>query len=220
ADHSARGADGTTSRVYVGVDGQPAATLYFGDTLRVGVSAMIQGLREAGREVHLISGDDDAAVQAVAGALGLRHARGGLLPAEKAAYIDGLQQQGQRVAMVGDGVNDAAAMARAHLAVAVYTGAGLVKEAAHITLMRGDPDQLTAFFPLARRVDRKVVQNLGCAWIYNLISIPVAMSGLLTPLVAATAMLLSSLTVIGNTLLLLIKSPPTPGPTALPPSRS
>ncbi|MBR9982583.1 MAG: heavy metal translocating P-type ATPase metal-binding domain-containing protein, partial [Desulfatitalea sp.] len=68
ADHSARGADGTTSRVYVGVDGQPAATLYFGDTLRAGVSAMIQGLREAGREVHLISGDDDAAVQAVAGA--------------------------------------------------------------------------------------------------------------------------------------------------------
>jgi Cu2+-exporting ATPase/Cu+-exporting ATPase len=101
---------------------------------------------------------------------------------------------------VGDGINDAAAMARAHLAVAVHSGQGLVREAAHITLMRGDPAQLLDFFPLSGRVNRNVAQNLWCAWIYNLISIPIAMSGLLTPLVAATAMLLSSLTVIGNTL--------------------
>jgi Cu2+-exporting ATPase/Cu+-exporting ATPase len=104
--------------------------------------------------------------------------------------------------MIGDGVNDAAAMVRADLAVAVHSGAGLAREAAHITLMRGDPAQLLEFFPLSRQVNHKVVQNLWCAWVYNLISIPVAMSGLLTPLVAATAMLLSSLTVIGNTLLL------------------
>ena len=102
--------------------------------------------------------------------------------------------------MVGDGINDAAAMARAHLAVAVHSGQGLAREAAHITLMRGDPAQLLDFFPLSRRVNRSVAQNLWCAWIYNLVSIPIAMNGLLTPLVAATAMLLSSLTVIGNTL--------------------
>ena len=116
---------------------------------------------------------------------------------------DALCAKGYRVAMVGDGLNDAAAMTRAHLAVAVHSGQGLAKEAAHITLMRGDPAQLLDFFPLAQRVNRKVMQNLWCAWSYNLVSIPIAMSGLLTPLVAATAMLLSSLTVIGNTLLLI-----------------
>ena len=134
--------------------------------------------------------------------LGLSRARGGLLPADKADYIDRLSEGGRHVAMIGDGVNDAAAMVRADLAVAVHSGAGLAREAAHITLMRGDPAQLLDFFPLSRQVNRKVLQNLWCAWVYNLISIPVAMSGLLTPLVAATAMLLSSLTVIGNTLLL------------------
>jgi P-type E1-E2 ATPase len=132
----------------------------------------------------------------------LSQARGGLLPADKAHYIQSLTDQGRQVAMVGDGINDAAAMAVAHLAVAVHSGQGLAKEAAHITLMRGDPSQLLDFLPLSRQVNRKVLQNLWCAWIYNLVSIPVAMSGLLTPLVAATAMLLSSLTVIGNTLLL------------------
>lgn len=193
----------TTSRVYVGVDGRPAAVLHFGDRLRDGAPATIQWLRQRQLGLHLVSGDDPAAVAQTARRLGLNHAQGGLLPTAKAAYIDTLHQKGRRVAMVGDGINDAAAMTRAHLAVAVYSGAGLVKEAAHLTLMRGEPAQLRALFPLARRVNRKVLQNLGCAWIYNLISIPVAMAGLLTPLVAATAMLLSSLTVIGNTLILL-----------------
>jgi P-type E1-E2 ATPase len=163
---------------------------------------MVETLKQSAVDLHLVSGDAAASAGAVADTLGLTRVRGNLLPADKADYIDRLNQQGRHVAMVGDGVNDAAAMVRADLAVAVYSGAGLAKEAAHITLMRGDPAQLLDFFPLSRRVNRKVAQNLWCAWVYNLISIPVAMSGLLTPLVAATAMLLSSLTVIGNTLLL------------------
>jgi P-type E1-E2 ATPase len=150
----------------------------------------------------LISGDGDAATRAVARFAGLPHAKGGLMPADKADYVTTIIDRGQQVAMVGDGVNDAAAMARAHLAVAVHSGLGLAKEAAHVTLMRGDPAQLLDFFSLSHQVNAKVTQNLWCAWMYNLISIPIAMSGLLTPLVAATAMLLSSLTVIGNTLLL------------------
>lgn len=191
-----------TSRVFVSVDGHPAATLIFGDTIRPSVPAMLDALKHHVRDIHMISGDGDAATREVADAIGLIEAHGGLLPADKAAYIQRLKSQGRRVAMVGDGVNDAAAMAQSHLAVAVHSGQGLAKEAAHITLMRGDPAQLLEFFRLSRQVNRKVIQNLWCAWIYNLISIPVAMSGLLTPLIAATAMLLSSLTVIGNTLLL------------------
>ena len=189
-----------TSRVFLSVDNCPAATLIFGDTIRPAVASMVGALKQTSRDIHLVSGDGDAATREVARAIGLNQARGGLLPSNKADYIDRLTGQGRRVAMVGDGINDAAAMARAHLAVAVHSGQGLAREAAHITLMRGDPAQLLDFFPLSRRVNRKVTQNLWCAWIYNLISIPIAMNGLLTPLVAATAMLLSSLTVIGNTL--------------------
>jgi heavy metal translocating P-type ATPase len=170
-----------TSRVFIGIDNRPVATLRFGDTIRPTVPSMLNDLRRDFREIHLVSGDGDAATREVARRIGLNEARGNLMPPDKANYIDMLNTQGRQVAMVGDGVNDAAAMARAHLAVAVHSGQGLAREAAHITLMRGDPAQLLDFFPLARRVNRKVAQNLWCAWIYNLISIPVAMNGLLTP---------------------------------------
>jgi heavy metal translocating P-type ATPase len=190
------------SRVFLSIDNRPAATLIFGDTIRPTVPSMVDALKRNSRGIHLISGDGDAATREVARAIGINETQGGLLPSDKAHYIDALKERGRLVAMVGDGINDAAAMARAHLAVAVHSGQGLAREAAHITLMRGDPSQLLDFFPLSRQVNRKVAQNLWCAWIYNLISIPIAMNGMLTPLVAATAMLLSSLTVIGNTLLL------------------
>jgi cation transport ATPase len=94
-------------------------------------------------------------------------------------------------------------MAQAQLAIAVHSGSQLSRETADITLMRGDPAQIMDFLGLGRRVSAKIRQNLACAFIYNLIAIPVAMSGLLTPLVAVCAMLLSSLTVIGNTLRLM-----------------
>lgn len=203
ADAPEKDVDGVlTSRVFVSMDDCPAAVLFFGDSIRPSVPSLMTTLKRAFREIHLVSGDGDATTRTVGRSLGLKDVRGGLMPADKADYIQRLNRRGRLVAMVGDGVNDAAAMARAHLSAAVHSGQGLAKEAAHITLMRGDPAQLSDFFPLSRQVNRKVIQNLWCAWIYNLISIPVAMSGLLTPLVAATAMLLSSLTVIGNTLLL------------------
>jgi len=191
-----------TSRVFFSVNNRPAATFVFGDAIRPSVPSLVENLNAEFGDIHLISGDEDAATEAIARSIDLAHSRGGLMPADKADYVQMLMNQGRQVAMVGDGVNDAAAMARAHLAVAVHSGQALAKEAAHVTLMRGDPAQLLDFLPLALQVNRKIAQNLWCAWIYNLISIPVAMSGLLTPLVAATAMLLSSMTVIGNTLLL------------------
>jgi heavy metal translocating P-type ATPase len=195
-----------TSRVYMSVNTLPAAIFYLGDTIRPSVPSLVSVLKNESKELFIISGDESVVTRRAADSIGISNALGGLIPAEKAAFIDELRQQGRLTMMVGDGVNDAAAMARAYLAVAVHSGRPLAAEAAHLSLMRGDPAQLIDFFRLSRQVNRKVTQNLGCAWIYNLFSIPIAMSGLLTPLVAATAMLLSSLTVIGNTLLLARKN--------------
>jgi P-type E1-E2 ATPase len=113
--------------------------------------------------------------------------------------------------MIGDGINDAPALIQADLSMAVHSGSHLGKEVADVTLMRSDPLQVIEFFDLAERVNAKISQNLIFSLLYNTISIPVAMSGLLNPLIAVSAMLLSSLTVIGNTLLM-IKSHPTAVP--------
>ncbi len=192
--------DTPTSCVFLEVDGKLAATFYFGDAIRSSVPALIHHLKDYFEELAIVSGDGETVTRRVARGVGISMAKGNLLPADKAAYIETLTRNGRRPAMVGDGINDAAAMACAHLSVAVHSGQALAAEAAHLTLMRGDPAQLPTVFALSRQINGKVTQNLWCAWIYNLIGIPVAMSGLLTPLVAATAMLLSSLTVIGNTL--------------------
>jgi heavy metal translocating P-type ATPase len=195
-DHAGR------SAVYLSRDGRPWARLVFGDTLRAASVQTVRQLQRRGVEVALVSGDDPVATGRVAAAAGIATARGGLLPSEKVQFVKALQDSGRRVAMVGDGINDAPAMAQANLAVAVHSGSHLGKEAADVTLMRGDPHQLLDFFHLARLTNRKVVQNLWFSFLYNIIGIPVAMMGLLNPLVAVSAMLLSSLTVIGNTLLL------------------
>jgi heavy metal translocating P-type ATPase len=190
------------SPVYLGADGHVNAVLHFGDRVWETAPGLIAALQGRGLGTCLISGDTPAATRGVGDITGIMEAAGGLLPTDKAGYVARLQTQGRGVAMVGDGINDAPALARADLSVAVHRDASLAQQAADVTLMRGDPAQLLDFFSLARRVDAKVVQNLGCAWIYNLIGVPIAMSGLLNPLVAAAAMLLSSLMVIGNTLFL------------------
>ena len=190
------------SQVFIGQDDQVMATLYFGDRVWDTAPDLMRNLKGRDLELHLISGDTTAATQGIGELLGIGNIAGGLLPTEKADYVTRLLAKGPGVVMVGDGINDAPALAKADLSVAVHRDASLAQQAANVTLMRGDPAQLLDFFNLARLVNAKVVQNLGCAWIYNLVGIPIAMSGLLNPLIAATAMLLSSLTVIGNTLLL------------------
>jgi len=192
------------SEVVLSVDGQQWAVFYFGDTVRPSMRAAVQRLKQRGWQLQLLSGDDAGAVRAVADAVGIAHYDGGQLPQDKVARIRALQLQGRCVAMVGDGINDAPAMVQADLSVAVHSGAPLARQTAAITLMR-DPAQMLDFLDWAFQVDRKVRQNLWCALGYNVVSIPVAMAGLLSPLVAVTAMLLSSLTVIGNTLLLVRK---------------
>jgi heavy metal translocating P-type ATPase len=193
------------SRIFLSRNLEVCAVLWFGDQVRKSAGPLIRRLRDDGYVIHLISGDGQDAAAAVAAHLGIANARGDLSPQDKAGFVAGLQQKGRRVAMVGDGINDAPALAMADLSVAVHRDAALTQQAADLTLMRGDPGQLLDFLALAKRVNAKVTQNLGCAWVYNLIGIPIAMSGWLNPLVAVTAMLLSSLTVIGNTLLLVKK---------------
>jgi heavy metal translocating P-type ATPase len=190
------------STVYLSRDGALAAVFHFGDSLREGSPALIRQLEKAGYTLHLVSGDSDHTTRRVARHLGLANAQGGLMPQAKSTLIETLQARGRRVAMVGDGINDAPALARADLSVAVHRDASLARQAAAVTLMRGDPAQLLDFFALAQQVNATVSRNLAWAWVYNLVGVPIAMSGLLNPLISVTAMLLSSLTVIGNTLLL------------------
>ncbi len=184
---------------------QPAAIFIFGDRIRPTALNALKSLRQMGKKLAMISGDEPRAVKFVAEALEIQIFRGGLTPREKAEFIRELCRNGEKTAMVGDGVNDAPALACADLAVAVHSGYPLERETAGIILMRGDPAQLPELLDLARRVNRKITQNLGWALIYNLISIPIAVSGLLNPLVAVIAMLLSSLSVVGNTLRLMKK---------------
>ena len=193
------------SRVHLSVDGELAAVFAFGDAFRKSSPDLVAHLTEGGYPLYLVSGDAHNVTQVAADHLKIPQARGNLLPREKAAFVEMLQARGGRVAMVGDGINDAPALACADLSVAVHRDAALSRQSADITLMRGDPIQLLDFFTLAGRVNAKVSQNLALAWIYNLVGVPIAMSGLLNPLISATAMLLSSLTVIGNTLLLVRK---------------
>ena len=188
------------SAVCLSVDGATAGVFHLGDRIRAGASETVDALKARGWRVALISGDAENTARRVAARLGIETARGNCLPDAKADFVAGLQAEGRTVAMVGDGVNDAPALARADLALAVHSGSRLDREAAAVTLMRGEPSQLLDFLTLARRVNRTIFQNLACAFIYNLLAIPVAMAGLLTPIWAVVAMLSSSLTVIGNTL--------------------
>ena len=197
---------GNRSFVYLGIEGRLAAIFVFGDTLRPDAAATIRKLQARGLHLALVSGDGEQTTRTVAAQVGIEQALGSRLPADKSCFVRDLQQGGHHVAMVGDGINDAPALAQADLAIAVHSGGQLSKEAADITLMRGEPAQIIDFLDFAAQVNKKIYQNLTFTFLYNAVSIPIAMSGLLNPLIAVTAMLLSSITVTGNTLLLVRKN--------------
>jgi cation transport ATPase len=191
------------SDIWLSLDGAAAARLTFGDRLKPGAREALSGLKHRGLALWLVSGDGRPATERAARRLGLTQVRGAQSPADKAALIRQLQREGHTVAMVGDGVNDAPALVTADLGLAVFAGRNLGEEAQAVTLMQGAPCQVEVFLTFARRVNRTIRQNLMGAFIYNLTAIPLAMAGLLTPLVAVVAMLLSSLSVTGNTLRLI-----------------
>jgi len=194
------------SRVYLAVGGQPAAVFVFGDRLQADARATVEALKTRGYRLALVSGDGSDSTRAVGAQIGIAESRGGCLPQQKSTFVKNLQHRGLQVAMLGDGINDAPALAQADLSIAVHGSGPLGKEAADISLMRGRPGQLIDFLELAEQVNRKIQQNLVFSFLYNAISIPIAAAGLLNPLVAVSAMLLSSLSVTGNTLLLVRKN--------------
>ena len=190
------------SYVYMSIADRPAAVFFFGDSIRNGARATVEKLHQQGFELALVSGDGIETTRAIAKDLGIHDVYGGQMPKDKVAIVKILQGQNQPVAMVGDGINDAPALVQADLSLAVHSGANLGEEVADVTLMRAEPEQLIDFLNFAGAVNKKISQNLIFTFAYNVISIPMAMSGLLTPLVAVSAMLLSSISVIGNTLML------------------
>jgi heavy metal translocating P-type ATPase len=193
------------SYVYMSIGDRLAAVFVFGDSIRKGARATVGKLRQRGFRLALVSGDGAETTRAIANTVGIRDAYGGQMPKDKVAIVKMLQVQNHPVAMVGDGINDAPALVQADLSLAVHSGANLGEEVADVTLMRAEPEQLIEFLIFANTVNKKISQNLIFTFAYNLVSIPIAMSGLLTPLVAVCAMLLSSISVIGNTLMLVRK---------------
>jgi Cu+-exporting ATPase len=164
--------------------------------------AAVDALRRLGVDSHLLSGDAPAVAAAVAKIVGIGHARGGVLPEDKAGAVTQLHESDHVVAMIGDGINDAPALAAADVGIAMGTGTDVAMETAAVTLMRPDPRLVAAAFCISRATWRKIQQNLFWAFFYNVIGIPLAALGYLTPAVAGAAMALSSVSVVANALLL------------------
>ncbi|WP_136418433.1 heavy metal translocating P-type ATPase [Herbaspirillum sp. ST 5-3] len=176
--------------------------LAFGDQLKPSAQQAVTRLHALGAKTVMLTGDNKGSAAAVGGALGIDHIVSEVLPADKADKVAALKGKGQVVAMVGDGINDAPALAAADVGIAMATGTDVAMHAAGITLMRGDPALVADAIDISRRTYSKIRQNLFWAFIYNLIGIPLAAFGLLNPVVAGAAMAFSSVSVISNALLL------------------
>ncbi len=196
-----------TTRLWMAVDG--ATTAYFDarDALRPDAAAAVTALHREGLRVLMLTGDSAAAAEPIAQQAGIVEFEAGLDPAGKLARVRALQQSGARVAMVGDGINDAAALVQADAGIAMGAGADLAQEAGDVLLLRAQPSAIPAALALARAAVRVMRENLGWAVGYNLLGIPLAAGVfypafhiLLTPWLAAAAMALSSVCVVGNSL--------------------
>lgn len=176
--------------------------LAFGDQVKPGAKAGVEKLHALGVDTVLLTGDNRGSANAVGGALGIGQVVAEVLPEDKAGKVGELKNAGRVVAMVGDGINDAPALAAADVGIAMGTGTDVAMHAAGVTLMRGDPSLVADAIDISRRTYSKIRQNLFWAFIYNLVGIPLAALGMLNPVVAGAAMAFSSVSVISNALLL------------------
>jgi Cu+-exporting ATPase len=195
-----RGNGGTSTTVLVSWDGEPRGELVLGDEVRPTSAEAVDALRRLGLDPIIVTGDARGVAEAVAAAVGITEVHAEVTPEGKAELVSALQKSGRTVALVGDGVNDAAALARADLGLAMGAGTDVAIEASDITLVRGDLTAAPDAIRLARRTLRTIRANLVWAFGYNVVLIPVAAAGLLSPLLAGAAMAASSLFVVGNSL--------------------
>jgi Cu+-exporting ATPase len=191
------------------------AAMAFADPLKANAAQAVRQLHDLGVRTVMISGDNRGAAQAIARLVGIQEVMAEVLPGQKADHIHRLQDGGREtVAMVGDGLNDAPALAAANVGMAMTHpdgGTDVAMQAAGVTLMRGDPLMVAAALDVARRTSSKIRQNLVWAFGYNLVGIPLAAMGELSPMVAGAAMAFSSVCVVTNALWLSRWRPATPG---------
>jgi len=193
---------------------QLAGLLAFGDQVKSGARDAVALLHRQGVKTVMLTGDNRGSAAAAAQALGIDEVRAEVLPADKAQVVSDLKGPRRIVAMVGDGINDAPALAAADVGIAMATGTDVAMHTAGVTLMRGDPTLIADAIDISRRTYRKILQNLFWAFIYNVVGIPLAAFGFLNPVIAGAAMALSSVSVVTNALLLRRWRPPaSPGGT-------
>jgi Cu+-exporting ATPase len=198
--------DGQTV-VFVTVDERPVALLGIADPIKKSTPEAIKLLHEEGIQIHMVTGDNRTTAEAVARKLGLDRVEAGVLPEQKGAVVKRLQNEGRVVAMAGDGINDAPALAQAHVGIAMGTGTDVAMQSAGITLVKGDLRGIVKAIRLSRATMRNIRQNLFFAFVYNAVGIPIAAGVfypvfglLLSPMIAAAAMSFSSVSVVSNAL--------------------
>jgi P-type Cu2+ transporter len=211
--------------MYVAIDGRPAGLVAAADQIRPSAREAIASLKELGLEVAMISGDNQRTADAVGRELGIDRVFAEVLPEDKTGYVSRLQGEGKRVAMVGDGVNDAPALAQADVGIAIGAGTDVAVETANVVLMRSDPLDIAAAMLLSRATVRKMKQNLVWASIYNVLAIPIA-AGVLFPSAGIelrpewSALLMSASSIIVATNAVLLKRVERELPAVVEPSRS
>ena len=193
--------EGTTV-VFVAEANRLLGIIGINDPIRDTAAAAIDALRDIGVRAAVLSGDAQAVVRRVAESVGIDDARGGVRPDEKARIVEEMRTTGRVVGMVGDGINDAPALASANVGFALGAGTDIAMETAGVTLMRSDPRMVAGAIAASRATFRKIKQNLFWAFAYNVVCVPLAALGYLSPTIAAAAMAMSSVSVVGNSLLL------------------